>query len=88
MILTIIKYIDIPSDESILTAGRELLESTKSWNQGKSYHNNTVKTWSRPKGPKDGAAWHTRVSEHTSKDATFDEFWSKLGNDKAVNEKE
>jgi len=79
---------DIPSEESILTAGRELLDSMKEWKQGKSYHKNSIKTFSRPKGPEDVAAWHSRISEHTSEDATFDEFWSKLGNDKAVNEKE
>lgn len=79
---------DIPSEEAILVAARELLDSTNTWKQGKSYHKNTVKTYSRPKGPGDGAAWCCRVSEHTSADATFDEFWSKLGNDKAMNEKE
>jgi hypothetical protein len=79
---------DIPSEESILTAAREALEERKSWKQGKSYHKNSVKTFSRPKGPRDGAAWHSRVSEHTSEEATFDEFWSKLGINKAINEKE
>jgi len=86
--ITPLKLDNIPSEESILTAGREILESTKSWKQGKSYHRNTVKTFTHPKGPEDGAPWHCRVSEHTAEDATFDEFWSKLGNDKAVNEKE
>jgi len=79
---------DIPSQESILTAARELLDSLQSWKPGKIFHKNNVRTFSRPKGPADGAAWHCRVSEHTSEDATFDEFWSKLGVDKAVNEKE
>ncbi len=45
-----------------------------------------MKTFSRPKGSKDGAGWHLRVSEHTKEDATFDEFWSKLGLNKAENE--
>ncbi|EPQ58285.1 hypothetical protein GLOTRDRAFT_110116 [Gloeophyllum trabeum ATCC 11539] len=69
-------------------AAREVLESTKTWKQGKSFHKNTVKTYSRPKGPNDSAAWYCRVSEHTTEDATFDEFWDKLGHDKAQNEKE
>ena len=62
-----------------------MLESTKSWKQGKTF-NKVVKTSSRPKGPQDGAPWHCRVSEHPPEDATFDEFWSKLGEDKANNE--
>jgi len=72
-----------------LEVARELIDSAKSWKQGKSYNKNTVKTFVRPKGPGDGAPWFVRVSEHTSEDATFDEFWSKLGGfDKAVFEKE
>ncbi|TDL27402.1 hypothetical protein BD410DRAFT_894523 [Rickenella mellea] len=77
----------IPSDETLLNAGRELIESTKSWKQGKTYDKGRVKTFSRPKGPEDGAAWHLRLSVHGPEDATFDEFWSKLGVDKAENEK-
>ena len=57
-----------------------------SWKQGKTYQHNKVKTFSRSKGPKDGAGWYCRVSEHTKEDATFDEFWSKLGENKAENE--
>lgn len=58
------------------------------WKQGKAYQKNTVKTFHRSKGPKDGAGWYSRVSEHTKEDSTFDEFWSKLGVNKAENEKE
>ena len=63
-----------------------MLDTTTTWKQGKSYQKNAVKTFHRSKGPKDGAAWYCRVSEHTKEDATFDEFWSKLGQDKAENE--
>ncbi|EMD38280.1 hypothetical protein CERSUDRAFT_49192, partial [Gelatoporia subvermispora B] len=77
---------EIPSEETILKLGNELIESTTSWKQGKSFQKNAVKTSSRPKGPNDGAAWHCRISEHTAEDATFDEFWSKLGSNKAENE--
>ncbi|CAL1705144.1 unnamed protein product [Somion occarium] len=86
--ITPAKLSDIPSEESILAAGRAVLESIRGWKEGKSYNHHTVKTFSRSKGPNDGAAWHCRVSEHTSDDATFDEFWDKLGNNKAENEKE
>lgn len=74
---------ELPSEETILALGEALLESTKSWKQGKTF-NKVVKTSSRPKGPQDGAPWHCRVSEHASEDATFDEFWSKLGEDKEM----
>lgn len=58
------------------------------WKKGKTFAKGKVLTLSRPKGPADGAPWHCRVSEHTEEDATFDEFWGKLGVNKAVNEKE
>ncbi|KZT71301.1 hypothetical protein DAEQUDRAFT_124314 [Daedalea quercina L-15889] len=80
-----VKVSQLPSEEAIIALGETLLDSTNSWKHGKTYHK-VVKTSSRPKGPQDGAPWHCRVSEHTPEDATFDEFWSKLGEDKANNE--
>ncbi|KAJ8473311.1 hypothetical protein ONZ51_g7949 [Trametes cubensis] len=84
--ITPVKVSEIPSEEAIIKAGKQILESTMSWKQGKTYQHNKVKTFSRSKGPKDGAGWYCRVSEHTKEDATFDEFWSKLGENKAENE--
>jgi len=81
-----LKIADIPSEPYLIQLGKTLLETTASWKQGKSFHNNTVKTYSRPKGRQDGAPWHCRVSEHTAEDATFDEFWNKLAIDKPENE--
>ncbi|KII88304.1 hypothetical protein PLICRDRAFT_619643 [Plicaturopsis crispa FD-325 SS-3] len=78
----------IPAEEAILSAARELLDSTATWKQGKSYSKHVVRTYSRPKVQGDGAAWHCRVSEHSKEDATFDEIWAKLGADKARNEME
>ncbi|TBU49134.1 hypothetical protein BD309DRAFT_852382, partial [Dichomitus squalens] len=77
---------EIPSEDVIIKAGREVLNDTANWKHGKSFHKNTVKTLSRKKGPKDGAAWHARVSEHDKDEVTFEEFWDKLGKDKANNE--
>lgn len=34
----------------------------------------------------DEAGWYCRRSEHTAEEATFDQFWSKLGENKAENE--
>ena len=62
------------------------MDDTANWKEGKSYHKHTVKTFHRKKGPKDGTGWYARVSEHDKDDATFEEFWSKLGEDKANNE--
>ncbi|KAI9571488.1 hypothetical protein HD554DRAFT_196499 [Boletus coccyginus] len=79
---------EIPSEDTIIALGKALLDSTAAWKKGKTFAKGKVLTLSRPKGPGDGAPWHCRVSEHTKEDATFDEFWGKLGMNKAVNEKE
>ncbi|KAI0636714.1 hypothetical protein C8Q77DRAFT_1154628 [Trametes polyzona] len=84
--ITPVKSSEIPPEDELIKVGKELLESTQSWKQGKAYHHNTVKTFSRPKGPRDGTAWFGRVSEHTKEDATFEEFWAGLGENKAENE--
>lgn len=80
--------LEFPVEETIVELGRQVLESTDSWKVGKTFSKGTVQTLSRAKGPGDGAPWHCRVSNHTKKDATFDEFWSKIGTNKAENEKE
>ncbi|KAF8503600.1 hypothetical protein F5888DRAFT_1008764 [Russula emetica] len=70
---------ELPSDEQVITASREVLEASKGWKKGKAYEKKIVQTYSSPKGPDDGAPWHCRVSEHVPTQITFDEFWSKLG---------
>ncbi|KAJ6597053.1 hypothetical protein DFH09DRAFT_1357127 [Mycena vulgaris] len=84
--ITQLKPSAIPSDEDAMAAADALFESTYSWKEGKTYKQ--VKTYSHPKGPNDGAAWHCRVSIHKPEEATFEQLWSKLGTNKAVNEKE
>jgi hypothetical protein len=86
--VSILDNVELPSDEQVVTAGREVLEATNSWKKGKTYQKKTVQAYSRPKGPGDGGSWHCRVSEHTPAEATFDEFWSKIGSNHAENEKE
>ncbi|KAG5644221.1 hypothetical protein DXG03_008816 [Asterophora parasitica] len=82
---------DIPPQQTIITAGRRLIDSTStsSWKQGKTY--GSVKTLSRPKtknGKGDEAeTWHCRVSTHAPEEATFDAMWAGLAQNKAVNEK-
>lgn len=78
---------EIPPEESIIAAGRELIESTDTWKSGKTYFTN-VKTLSRPAGPPLVGNWHCRVSEHTPDQITFDQLWDKMARDKALNEKE
>ncbi|THH30364.1 hypothetical protein EUX98_g3834 [Antrodiella citrinella] len=82
-----VKLTDIPPEETILKVGRDIMDSSKSWKQGKSFIHNTVKTYWRPKGVTESAGWHCRMSEHSQEEATFDEFWAKLGENKAENEK-
>lgn len=84
--MNLILFKAIPSEEEVMTAADALLESTTSWKEGKTYKQ--VKTYSRAKAPEDGAAWHCRVSVHKPEEATFEQLWSKLGQNKAVNEKE
>lgn len=77
--------IELPSEDQVVAAGKVLLESTTEWKKGKVYQK-VVQTYNHAKGPNDGAPWHCRISEHEPQDATFDEFWSKLGIDHSENE--
>ena len=77
--ICLIDHVELPSDEQVIAASREVLEATKGWKKGKAYEKKTVQTYSSPKGPGDGAGWHCRVSEHAPTQITFDDFWSKLG---------
>ncbi|KAF9246465.1 hypothetical protein BU15DRAFT_40332 [Melanogaster broomeanus] len=86
--ITPLKLEEIPAEDTIIALGKELIASTPTWKKGKTFAQGSVVTLYHPKGPGDGAPWHCRVSEHTKEDATFDEFWSKLGVNKAENEKE
>lgn len=76
---------ELPLEEKLIAQGHSVLETTDSWKQGKIHHK-VVKTLSRPKFKGEIADWHCRVSEHGSEDATFDEFWSKLAENKGQNE--
>ena len=83
-----IKPSEIPSEEVILAAGKEILAASGNWKQGKTYQK-VVQTYTyspSSKGGNGGANWVCRVSEHTREDGTFDDFWSGLGTNKAENE--
>lgn len=83
-----VKLGDIPPESTIITLGNELLASTESWKKGKTFGNGKVLTLRRPPAQGSESSWHCRVSRHNKDDATFDEFWSKLGVNKAENEKQ
>ncbi|TCD62180.1 hypothetical protein EIP91_007264 [Steccherinum ochraceum] len=85
--ITPLKLSNMPPEETILEVGRSVMESSKGWKQGKSFIHGTVRTYARTKAPNESAGWHCRVSEHSKEEATFDEFWRKLGENKAENEK-
>jgi hypothetical protein len=78
---------ELPSEETLVAAGRALLDSTLSWKKGKRFHG-SVQTLSTGKLTPDGLPWHCRVSEHGQDDVSFDEMWNHLGKNKAQNEKE
>lgn len=83
-----VKLGDIPPESTIISLGNELLAATDSWRKGKTFAKGKVLTLHRPPGYGDESSWYCRVSRHDKEDATFDEFWSKLGVNKAENEKQ
>lgn len=78
---------EIPSEDAIIVAGKEILAASYNWKLGKTFQK-VVKTSTHSLGvTKDGKAkWACRFSEHTSEEGSFDEFWSGLGTNKAENE--
>jgi len=69
------------------------LKSADEWKAGKTFHGTmhkdtpySVRIKSKVKESGEEVGWHARFSEH--KEASFDEFWDKLGRNKAINEKE
>jgi hypothetical protein len=70
---------ELPTDEAVITAAKELLATTTSWKRGKIYGKHAVQTsWRGADGPNE-FSWHCRVSEHSREEATFDVMWDKLG---------
>lgn len=83
-----IKLSEIPPEDAIIAAGKEILASSSNWKSGKTFQK-VVKTSTYSPSPKDGkggAKWVCRFSEHTRDEGTFDEFWNGLGTNKAENE--
>ena len=78
---------DIPTEEKIIQAGRELIEDTNNWKHTKDYCKSVVKGYSAPKQADDEEPWFCRVSEHAPEEASFDEFWFGLGTNKPEHER-
>jgi len=83
----------LPPEQGLVATGKAIVKSITEWKAGKTFHGTmhkdtpySVRTTSKAKEHGEEAGWHARMSEH--KEATFDEFWDKLGRNKAVNEKE
>ena len=79
---------EIPPEDVIIAAGKEILAASANWKQGKTYQK-VVKTYTYSPSSKDGnkgPKWACRVSEHPPEDGTFDDFWNGLGINKAENE--
>lgn len=75
---------DLPGVDAILAAARKTIEAAPSWPTGKKYGQVQSHSLKAPKGP----GWHARISEHSSDEATFDQFWEGLGVNHAQNESE
>jgi hypothetical protein len=71
--------LEIPDEETIVTAANDILNSLKDWKRGATYDGGIVKTYFRGVIGDDGNNWHSRVSEHDQSDGTFDDFWTYLG---------
>ena len=74
----------IPSVDTTLKVARSLIQESESWTSSGTFEHKkpvqaSVHIVSRRKGPKDGASWHGRVSEHTKDIGTWDDFWAGLG---------
>ena len=83
-----LKPSEVPSEDAILAAGKEILAASGGWKPGKTYQK-VVKTCTYSPSPKSGdggTKWACRVSEHSREDGTFDDFWGRLGTNKAENE--
>ncbi|KAF9782601.1 hypothetical protein BJ322DRAFT_162951 [Thelephora terrestris] len=83
-----IKLSEVPSEDAIIAAGKEILAASVNWKPGKTLQK-VVKTSMYSPGSKDGKGgkkWACRFSEHTRDEGTFDDFWSGLGTNKAENE--
>lgn len=74
----------IPNAETVLKVARTLIQESESWAASGTFEHKkpvqaSVQIVFRRKGPKDGASWHGRVSEHTKDIGTWDDFWAGLG---------
>lgn len=84
--VTPIKVQEIPSEDILLQSGKELIEASQSWKQGKAYCKGLVRGISAPKGSDDEEPWFGRVSVHEPDSVSFDEFWFGLGTNKPEHE--
>ncbi|QRV72255.1 hypothetical protein RhiJN_00269 [Ceratobasidium sp. AG-Ba] len=75
----------IPHLDATLAGARALMDDLASWHEGKSHGN--IKTF-RKRSTEPGPDWHARISTHPPNQGSFDEFWTCLGIDHSLHEKE
>lgn len=75
----------LPPEDVLIEQARALIDGATKWQKNKTFHK-VVQTYQRPKVKGEPANWWCRVSEHGQDEATFDEFWDKLGKNKGENE--
>ncbi|KAI0093975.1 hypothetical protein BDY19DRAFT_289343 [Irpex rosettiformis] len=83
--ITPVKVDALPAEGVLINQGRALIDVSSNWQKNKTFHK-VVQTYLRPKIKGEPANWWCRVSEHGQDEATFDEFWDKLGKNKGENE--
>ncbi|KAL5529200.1 hypothetical protein ACEPAG_5174 [Sanghuangporus baumii] len=82
-----VKSSEIPPEDQLLQAGRELIEATLKWKHTKDYCKGVVRGYTSPKQADDEEPWFCRASEHAPEEITFDEFWFGLGTNKPEHER-
>jgi len=84
---TPLKPSELPPEDKVIQAGRELIEATLNWKSNGSFAKGVVTGYVHPKDADDDQPWFCRVSEHSAEEASFDEFWFGLGTNKPEHEK-
>ena len=80
--VTPVKPADIPEEDALLRAGKELMSEISKWKHLKDFENKkgvVVKGYTAPKAEDDEQPWFCRASEHDASAVTFEEMWFALG---------
>lgn len=85
--ITPISPSSIPPEDELIKLARELAEASQSWKHTKVFEKGLVRGYAHDRDEDDEEPWFCRVSEHTTEEISFDEFWFGLGTKKPEHEK-